>query len=109
MYSLLHKHNKIAIFERLIHSNSSWICHSGVLLNFFLPSSPLSLCSLYVIFPERAPTNESLLTNDDILLGVEAGSGRDAGMQAGFQLALLVTTLAVSILGGLLTGKGSSL
>ena len=65
--------------------------------------------SLYLIFPERAPSNASLLTVDEVLLGVEAGSGRHAGTQAGFQLALLVTTLVISVLGGLLTGKGLSL
>ena len=67
-------------------------------------SVSLSL-SLFLVFPERAPSNASELTADEKLLGVEPGSDRHAGMQAGYQLALLVTTLAVSIVGGLLTGK----
>lgn len=39
-------------------------------------------------------------------LGLEEGLGRSSVAQAGFQLALLVTTLAISILGGLFTGEG---
>ena len=58
-----------------------------------------------MIFPDRAPSNASVLTPDEILLGVDPGADRHAGTQAGYQLALLVTTLLVSILGGLLTGK----
>ena len=61
--------------------------------------------SLFLVFPERAPSNASELTADAVLLGVEPGSDRHAGTQAGYQLALLVTTLAISIVGGLLTGK----
>jgi len=38
------------------------------------------------------------------LQGVDPGEGRHAGIQAGYQLALLVVTLGISILGGLLTG-----
>ena len=61
-----------------------------------------SLCSLYLIFPARAP--ETITNNELLVLGIEPGEGRSAGTQAGFQLALLVSTLAISIIGGLITG-----
>ena len=60
---------------------------------FCLPSP-----SLFKVFPARAPENATLLE------GVEDGLARDAGMQAGYQLALLLATLFISIIGGLLTG-----
>lgn len=63
--------------------------------------------SLFLVFPARAPSNSSELTPEQLLLGVSPGEGRHGGTQAGFQLALLVTTLAISLGGGLLTGKGS--
>ena len=37
----------------------------------------------------------------------EEGKGRHAGTQAGFQLALLTSTLLMATLGGLLTGTAS--
>lgn len=57
------------------------------------------------MFPARAPSNIGPENFNLTLLGVEPGEDRHAGTQAGYQLALLVTTLAVSILGGLITGK----
>ena len=45
------------------------------------------------MFPARAANN----------------GNRHAGTQAGFQLALLASTLAISIFGGLLTGKDALL
>ena len=38
------------------------------------------------------------------MLGIETGDERHAGMQAGFQLALLGSSLCIAILGGLITG-----
>ena len=61
------------------------------------------------MFPARAPLSADNITATQHLLGVETGENRHAGTQAGFQLALLGTTLAVSLVGGLLTGKWSSL
>ena len=58
--------------------------------------------SLYVVFPARAPAIN--LTTEQQLLGIEPGEGRHAGTQAGFQLALLTSTITISIFGGLLTG-----
>jgi hypothetical protein len=45
--------------------------------------------SLFSVFPARA---------DD-------SGGRHSGIQAGFQLALLASSLGISIFGGLLTGE----
>lgn len=59
--------------------------------------------SLYLVFPARAPSEN--LTEVEILLGIEPGEGRSAGQQAGFQLALLTSTLVLAIVGGLLTGQ----
>jgi len=55
-----------------------------------------------VVFPARAPTTN--LTTEQQLLGIEPGEGRHAGTQSGYQLALLTSTLAISVFGGLLTG-----
>ena len=61
--------------------------------------------SLYVTFPARAPRNISPEQHPELaVLGIDPGEGRSAGTQAGFQLALLVSTLAISIIGGLITG-----
>ena len=59
--------------------------------------------SLYLVFPARAPTEN--LTNVELLLGIEPGEGRSAAQQAGFQIALLASTLVLAIIGGLLTGE----
>ena len=56
------------------------------------------------MFPARAPSNITQLTPEQVQMGVVTGEGRNAWTQAGFQLALLGVTLAVSIFGGLLTG-----
>ena len=53
------------------------------------------------MFPERAPGN---ITAQQILLGIEPGSGRSAIEQAAYQLALLASTLLVAIIGGLVSG-----
>jgi ammonium transporter Rh len=53
-----------------------------------------------IIFPERAPSNETLAHE----LGLEPGSDRTAGEQAGFQCATLFVTIALSIIFGLLVG-----
>ena len=60
--------------------------------------------SLYVVFPARAPSDSNDLTPSQLSLGIEAGEGRSAGTQAGYQLACLATTLALAIGGGLITG-----
>ena len=66
------------------------------------PSSSSLLHSLYLVFPARAPQN---ITAEQVLLGIEPASGRSAAEQAAFQLALLGSTLFISIIGGLLTGR----
>ena len=58
---------------------------------------------MYLVFPARAPTEN--LTNVELLLGIEPGEGRSAAQQAGFQIALLASTLVLAIIGGLLTGE----
>ena len=65
-----------------------------------------SVHSLFLVFRARAPAN---LTTQEILLGLEPGNGRTAAVQAGFQLALLASTLLISIVGGIITGKGYAL
>ena len=60
--------------------------------------------SLYLVFPARAPNKEVDLGHEGLLLGYETGHGRSSGEQAGFQLALLVSTLVIAITGGLITG-----
>ena len=74
-----------------------------------LPVDDAYVCvfSLYHVFPARAPNMTVIMENN--LLGVDPGDDRHAGTQAGFQLALLGTTLVISIVGGLLTGKASSI
>ena len=61
--------------------------------------------SLFLVFPARAPSSTAELTGTQMALGIEAGEGRSAGIQAGYQLACLATTLGLAIGGGLLTGK----
>lgn len=69
------------------------------------------ISSLYVVFPARAPEgggNNSTgcpLTETELLLGVECGDGRSAPQQAGYQLALLICTLCIAIIGGIVTGQ----
>ena len=58
---------------------------------------------MYLVFPARAPTEN--LTDVEILLGIEPEEDRSAAQQAGFQLALLASTLVLAIVGGLLTGQ----
>lgn len=57
------------------------------------------------MFPARAPSDEIDLGHEGLLLGYETGHGRGAGAQAGYQLALLVSTIAISVIGGLITGN----
>ena len=57
------------------------------------------------MFPARAPSSEGELTLAQAGLGVGTGDGRSAGVQAGYQLACLATTLAIAIIGGLITGE----
>ena len=67
------------------------------------------ISSLYVVFPARAPESNNGtdcgLTSTEVALGVECGDGRSAPQQAGYQLALLVCTLCIAIIGGLITGE----
>ena len=58
--------------------------------------------SLYLVFPARAPSSN--LTVEETLLGIETGEGRTAGEQAGYQLALLASTLFIAGIGGIFTG-----
>ena len=62
------------------------------------------IISLCFTFPARAPTDEADIDQTGLLLGFETGKGRSAGQQAGYQLALLASTLAIFIVGGLITG-----
>ena len=95
----------------------TWVWYKGFPVRiwshsaFTFPSPPPSLPpslppthSLFVVFPARAPSNMTLLTAEQMELGIEAGEDRHAGTQAGYQLALLGSTLLVSIFGGLFTG-----
>ena len=65
--------------------------------------------SLYVVFPARAPEGHNSticgLNDVEVSLGVECGDGRSGPQQAGYQLALLVCTLTIAVLGGIVTGK----
>ena len=56
-----------------------------------------------MVFPARAPMAN--LTVEETLLGIEAGDGRTAGEQAGYQLALLASTLFIAGIGGITTGE----
>ena len=71
--------------------------------SFYLSLNHSLFGSLYLVFPARAPSEN--LTEVEILLGIEPGEGRSAVQQAGFQLALLASTLVLAIVGGLLTGQ----
>ena len=65
--------------------------------------------SLYQIFPARAPGNGTdLMAIQGALAGVEAGEGRTAGVQAGFQMAALAVTLLIAIISGSLVGMLTS-
>ena len=63
------------------------------------------------MFPARAPEGSNPkdcgLTDTEKLLEVECGDGRPADEQAGYQLALLCSTLFISIVGGMITGEWS--
>lgn len=63
--------------------------------------------SLYLQFPARAPHSNSSALNDvnEVLMFLEPGDNRSALQQAGYQLAALMVTLVVAIVGGLLTGS----
>ena len=69
-----------------------------------------SLCSMFTLWSARAPEKNSTeylrLTN----LGVtfDAGEGRSAKAQAGYQIAGLAVALAIAVLGGIVTGNSSS-
>ena len=60
------------------------------------------------MFPARAPEGHNAtscgLTPVEVSLGVECGDGRSGPEQAGYQLALLVCTLTIAILGGIVAG-----
>ena len=65
---------------------------------------------LYVFYPSRIPKFDSPdyfkynLNNSTIAEFKAGGDGRSASTQAGYQLAALVLTLGMAIIGGLLTG-----
>ncbi|XP_065563752.1 ammonium transporter Rh type A-like isoform X2 [Artemia franciscana] len=62
--------------------------------------------NLYRIFPARAPLDgtEDLLGVRNHLPDIEPGLNRSASEQAAYQIVVLLVTLAISIVGGLLTG-----
>lgn len=66
----------------------------------------LSVISLYRQFPARAPKKDTPEFGDiqRHLADMQPGLGRTAFEQAGYQMAALGATLAVAIVGGLLTG-----
>jgi len=62
------------------------------------------------VFPARAPeaynaTTSCGLNDVEMSLGVECGGGRSGPEQAGYQLALLVCTFTIAIIGVIVTGK----
>ena len=62
--------------------------------------------SLYEMFPARVPatnTTEYFRIKDNV--DVSFGLGRTGIQQGGFQIVALVVTLAIAVVGGLLTGK----
>lgn len=58
---------------------------------------------MFLVFPARAPSEN--LSDEELILGIEPGEDRSAAQQAGFQLALLASTLLLAIIGGLITGQ----
>ncbi len=69
----------------------------------------LACSSLFTIFPARAPVVNSTEYLDLQAAGKGvAGLGRSAGMQAGYQAAALVTTFVIAVVGGALTGRGTT-
>jgi len=63
------------------------------------------------VFPARAPEGHNAtdcgLNDVEMSLGVECGDGRSGSEQAGYQLALLVCTLTIAIIGGVVTGTSN--
>ena len=60
------------------------------------------------MFPARAPEGNGThcgLTDTEVALKVECGDGRSSSEQAGYQLALLASTLFIAIIGGLISGE----
>ena len=57
----------------------------------------ISSNSLFEIFPEMAASNATG--------SVMPGSDRSATVQGGYQMLALVITLAIAIVGGIITGK----
>ncbi|XP_041373232.1 ammonium transporter Rh type A-like [Gigantopelta aegis] len=71
----------------------------------FLASTEQYGYSLYEQFPARVPTvNSTGLAEIMSHVNVEPGLGRSAMGQAGYQLVALAVTLAIAIVGGVLTG-----
>ena len=56
--------------------------------------------SIGAVFPARAPSN----VTEAFLLGIAPGLDRTAEQQAGIQMAALLVTLLIAILGGMFTG-----
>ncbi|KAG5880983.1 hypothetical protein JTB14_024522 [Gonioctena quinquepunctata] len=56
--------------------------------------------SLYEIYPARSDKAMARVFGSDIF----PGDGRSAGQQAGYQILALIMTLAIAIVGGLITG-----
>ncbi|XP_013381459.2 ammonium transporter Rh type B [Lingula anatina] len=62
--------------------------------------------SLYQVFPARSPVENSTMLQElqARFSEIEAGLGRTAGEQAGYQMATLGVTLGIALLGGTITG-----
>ena len=76
------------------------------LCQFFRNQRPVSVHSLYLIFPRCAPEegSDDLARIQGMLGTVEAGEGRTFGTQAVMQLVCLCITLAIAVIGGGVTG-----
>ena len=62
--------------------------------------------SLYALFPARAPKDSDDIAADPERYGnAETGEGWSAGRQAAMQAAALGLTIAMAIVGGIITGQ----
>ena len=74
----------------------------------FCINKHFSVCSLYEIYPARAPSEGNSTALQQIqaaLPEVSPGDGRSAGTQAGYQAAALALTLGFALVTGAITGQ----
>lgn len=61
---------------------------------------------LYEVFPAMAPANQQNSSDGyEYVLGNLSGDGRSALTQAAYQLLALLTTIAIGIVSGIITGE----